>query len=290
MAPDRPDDYDDPPRLTLGQRLLTVLPSLERHGGRTQSPRKPPVPADGDADSHPPPSGSASTDPEPDSAASQGSSPSARATRAASRPRAETGRRPDPTDDMSNEELTQAIKRLDDRERRYALYAGPLGAVLGIVLTVLAAHSNPPLHHKNHEALSIIVTYGIVRVVLGGVVSLTALTRRRSVVGFALLFLGTAESFPFALIFWALGGWMIWRVFRCQKVLSSRGVGPQRGRAATTPRAAARSGASDARERVRTRREARERRRGRQPVPAGPPASKRYTPKKPARPRPPAAS
>jgi hypothetical protein len=199
-------------------------------------------------------------------------------------------RKTDPTKNMSNEELAHAIKRIDDRERSYALFAGPLGAAAGIVLTVAAIHYNPPLHHKGHVANSITELYGVARVVLSGVVMLTALSRRRSLVAFALLLLGTAEGFPFALLFWGLGGWMIWRVFRYQKVLTARGG--TRGRPADGPRAAGRAGASDARQRASARKAApRDRGRGRKkPEPTGPPPSKRYTPPKPTRPRPTAPS
>jgi len=194
---------------------------------------------------------------------------------------------------MTNDELTHAIKRIDDRERRYALMAGPLGAAVGIALTIAAIHVDPAVGHKGHESTGILVAYGAARVVLGALVVLAAMTRRRSLVAFALLFLGTADSFPFALIFWALGGWMIWRVFRYQKALTARGAGPQRARATRgarapqSPGAAARAGSTDARQRVAARKAAvRERRAGRkQPAPTGPPPSKRYTPPKPTRPR-----
>ena len=50
---------------------------------------------------------------------------------------------------------------------------------------------------------------------------LAAWTRRRSFVAFALLFLGTSMGFPFALPFWALGIWLIFRVFKWQKELTA---------------------------------------------------------------------
>jgi len=330
------------PKLTLGQRILTALPNLDRQRQSPAGTRRPPAarrptedtPAGDEAASAPASAGSrtargakagartgikpwgqAGTETEERNAAGTSeaddheviepdevvSSEGARAgsgTRPA-RPReparratgaGQQGRRPDPIADMSNEELTYSIKRIDDRERTYAMFAGPLGAAIGIVLTIAAIHYNPPLHHKGHVANSVTELYGVARVVLGAVVLLTAITRRRSLVAFALLFLGTAEGFPFALLFWGLGGWMIWRVFRYQKALTARGVAPQRGRASQGPRVAARTGASDARQRVQSRQAARSSRRKRQPEPAGPPASKRYTPPKPPRPRPPAPS
>jgi hypothetical protein len=274
----------DESRLTIGQRILTAMPNLERK--KPDPPLPDEVVEQDDVDSSSSTSSSGAS-----SSSTSSSTTAARSRGEVSRkpsPAARGSKKPDPTADMSNEELTHAIKYLDDRERRYALYAGPLGAAIGIALTIAAIHLNPPLHHKNHVAESTIIIEGFVRPVLGALVVVAALTRRRSFVGFALLFLGTADSFPYALLFWALGGWMIWRVFRYQRVLTSRGAGPQRGRTTQGPRAAARTGTTDARERAQGRREARERKRGKQPAITGPPPSKRYTPPKPTRPKPPA--
>jgi hypothetical protein len=290
------------PRLTIAQRILTSLPNLDRgrKGAVGEGRRRPDAEADDEPRSDPAGSDRSARAIEPDAVIS----PEGAEVDASARPSrlrdsfmkppaaGKSARKVDPTADMTKEELAHAIKRLDDRERTYAMYAGPLGAVVGVILTIAAIHYNPALHHKGHVANSVTELYGAARVVLGAIVFACAFTRRRSLVAFALLFLGTAEGFPFALLFWGLGGWMIWRVFRFQKLLTAKGGGPQRGRPAQTPRAAARAGASEARDRARTRTAApRERRRGKSaPEPAGPPPSKRYTPPRPTRPRPPAPS
>ena len=150
---------------------------------------------------------------------------------------------------------------------------------------------------------------GGARLLLAGIVVAAALSRRRSFVGFALLFLGTAMGSPlFALPFWVLGGYLIWRVFKYQRVLTAKGGGARgsgargsgargagargttsgrtagSGRVPASPGAAGRAGATAARERVQA-----SRRRGRkEPAPTGPTPSKRYTPPRPTRPRPPA--
>ena len=98
---------------------------------------------------------------------------------------------------MTSEEITHRIKRLDDRERFLALTAAPLGVLVGVLLTVFAIHLNPPLrlHGKlnpKHVSDSLILLEGGARVLLSGIVVAAALTRRRSFVGFALLFLGTS--------------------------------------------------------------------------------------------------
>ena len=93
------------------------------------------------------------------------------------------------------------IKRLDDRERFLALTSAPFGVAVGVLLTVVAIHLNPSalLHGKanpKHESESLILLEGGVRVVLSGIVAAIALTRRRSLVGFSLLFLGTSMGSP----------------------------------------------------------------------------------------------
>jgi hypothetical protein len=196
---------------------------------------------------------------------------------------------------MTREEITDRIKRLDDRERFLALSSAPLGAAVGIGLTLLAIHLNPPLllHGKlnsKHESNSLILLEGGARLLLSGIVVAAALSRRRSLVGFALLFLGTAMGSPlFALPFWVLGGYLIWRVFKYQRVLTARGGAQARQsrpaggrRVPANPREASRAGVSAARDRAQSRRTKK------QPAPTGPPPSKRYTPPRPTRPRPPA--
>jgi len=307
MSGEEPGTTDESvPKLTIGQRVLASLPNLERQrsgvkgraasGADTRTAEITPIDEKRDR------SAAFEKAIEPDEVISPGDDARAgsgtrpgrlRDTFLKPSPAGQGARKKDPTSKMSNEELTHVIKRLDDRERFYALFAGPLGAAIGIVLTAGAIHYNPAVGHKGHTAENLILFEGVTRVVLGGVVVLTALTRRRSLVGFTLLFFGTTVL-PYGVLFWGLGGWMVWRVLRYQKVLTARGVRPQRGgtrgggRSTQSPRAAARAGATDARGRVNERRATgRERGRGRKkPEPVGPPPSKRYTPPKPTRPRP----
>lgn len=307
MGEEETGTTDEPvPKLSIGQRILASLPNLEHQkrgvlgrsasGGDTTDTR---VPSADEAEDRSTVVGEAIEpddviSPADDARPGSGGPPSRlRDMFLKPPPPGQRARKTDPTSKMSNEEITHTIKRLDDRERFYALFAGPLGAAIGIVLTVGAIHLNPAVGHKGHVAENLIVFEGVTRVVLGGVVVLAALSRRRSLVGFTLLFFGTTVL-PYGILFWGLGGWLIWRVYRYQKVLTARGVRPQRGgtrgggRSTQSPRAAACAGATDARGRVNERRATgRERGRGRKkPEPVGPPPSKRYTPPKPTRPRP----
>jgi hypothetical protein len=320
-----------PPRLTIGQRILAALPNLQRATTRG-------APSDTDDDGVGPsrakrPRTDVSTadvsaaDADGDSDVDADTSSEVVSTAATAGiggrlldsvfpPTSARGRgRPvDDLDSMTREEITHRIKKLDDRERFLALTAAPLGVLVGIVLTAFTFHFNPPLHvhgklNPKHVSDSLILLEGGARILLSGIVVVCALSRRRSLVGFALLFLGTAMGSPlFALPFWVLGGYLIWRVFKYQKVLTARGAaargatrGAARGSARTAdrgtttarapggkrvpanPRAAGRAGAAAARERVQSRG-----RRGRkEPAPTGPTPSKRYTPPRPTRPRPP---
>jgi hypothetical protein len=309
-----------PPRLTIAQRLLAALPNLQRQpttppaaaktttaraGRATGTGAKAEVDTDVDVeDLHDSGDGDgASVAPTSDSASS---GLGGRLRDSLLKPPSTTARpRPgDDLDSMTREEITHRIKKLDDRERFLALTSAPIGVVVGLLLTAFAIHLNPAarVHGKlnpKHVSDSLILLEGGARVLLAGIVVAAALTRRRSFVGFALLFLGTAMGSPlFALPFWVLGGYLIWRVFKYQRVLtarsgaargSSRGTREARApggrRVPADPRAAGRAGASAARQRVQSQRRGRK-----EPAPSGPTPSKRYTPPRPARPRPPAPS
>jgi len=283
------------PKLTIGQRLLTALPSLQRQPpparSSSPSPRATPTASratraaeDGDEPEE-------TDDAAADVVANGATAGAGRLRDSLLRPGPSTARRA-PAEDlnaMTSEEIAHRIKRLDDRERFLALTAAPLGVLVGILLTAVAIHLNPGVGKAKHVADSTIYIEGGARILLSGIVVLAAMSRRRSLVGFALLFLGTAMGSPlFALPFWALGGYLIWRVFKYQKALTAKGGGPSRAgggrRVPASPRAAGRAGAAAARARAQSPR----RRSRKEPAPAGPTPSKRYTPPRPTRPRPPA--
>ncbi|MGD0379836.1 MAG: hypothetical protein ABSC30_07610 [Acidimicrobiales bacterium] len=307
-----------PPKLTIGQRFLTALPNLQRAPAPSPPARDPsserttrppritravptgPTDADADADAdddaEAPEIADSDESTDADDVSTDGAGTGGRASSRLGPSPAKTRTRPvDDLADMTNAEITHRIKKLDDRERFLALTSAPLGVVVGVLLTVVAIHLNPSalLHGKvnpKHESESLILLEGGVRIVLSGIVAAIAMTRRRSLVGFSLLFLGTSMGSPlFALPFWALGGYLIWRVFKYQRVLTARGATTRRsagtGRVPANPRAAGRAGASAARQRTSSPR----RRTKKEVTPTGPPPSKRYTPPRPTRPRPPAA-
>ena len=289
-----------PPKLTIGQRLLTALPNLQREPAPPTRPSRPtgtrsPAGVGGDdAD------GAVAQDSdvadEADTASTDGAVNGAGTGLGAllrgsmSKPGTPRAKRPgEDLQTLSREEIAHRIKRLDDRERFLALSAAPLGVAVGIGLTLVTVHLNPAPGNAKHVADSTIYLEGGARILLSGIVVAAALTRRRSFVGFALLFLGTSMGAPlFALPFWGLGGYLIWRVFKYQRALNAKGATTRRagggGRVPANPRAAGRAGAAAARQRA----QAQRRRSRKEPAPTGPTPSKRYTPPRPTRPRPPA--
>ena len=212
------------------------------------------------------------------------------------RPPARGGTGTNPYEGMSRAELEHGMKYLDDQERRFALLVGPLLAVLDIILTLVTLHNNPPVHvhghlNKLHANPSTIVALGVGSAVIAGLVTVCAWFRRRSLTIFALLFSGYGGGLLTMLPSWAMAGWLFVHFSRMQKALRAIGGGTRpRGRVQAKPGEAARAGAASARDRSRDRTVQRRDRGRKQPTPAGPSASKRYTPPRPARPRPPAPS
>jgi hypothetical protein len=311
-APSDPAAANRQPRLTIGQRVLTLLPDLQRRRSTgTDS-------SQGAADESKTRSSAKSTA----SPARRSASPAPRA-KSDTSSRAADGRDHEPNDDQevaepaptrrrasssparsgtrpadqfagwSRQELTTSMKYLDERERRFALMAGPFLAALDLVLTLITLHNNPPalLHgrpNKLHADPTTIVALGVGSAVIALGVMGCALIRRRSLTIFALLFAGYGGGLVTIIPSWVLAGWLYVRFNRMNKALRQRDGGArgrQTGRRVPAdPRAAARAGASSARERAQS-----PRRNRKEPVPAGPDASKRYTPPKPTRPRPPAS-
>lgn len=309
------------PKLSIGQRLLTALPNLQRQPKPvpTRPSKRGPAPTASSGDtsgSSGATSGTATSDDDTDASdravetTTNGASTSVggrlRDALVKPPPAGNRTRGGEDLDAMSREEIAHRIKKLDDRERFLALTAAPIGVAVGILLTTITLHLNPAhyVHGKlnpKYASESVILLEGGARILLSGLVAATAMSRRRSLVGFSLLFLGTSMGSPlFALPFWGLGGYLIWRVFKYQRALTAKGGAPGRartrpdagaaaaragGRVPASPRGAGRAGAAAARERVRS-----QRGRGRkEPAPKGPTPSKRYTPPRPTRPRPPAA-
>lgn len=263
------------PKLSLGQRLLTALPNLQREPAAPRSRSS--TPGTGRSNSS-----SAKTDADvvkPDAVLGSGaaSTPGARLRDAFLKPPPAGGARaPTKTSelyaDTSVADLRRSMKYLDDRERAIPLLIGPLLAVLDIVLTVVTLHANPAVGHKNHVDPGSILALGIGSAVVALLVVVAAVVRRRSFTIFALLFAGYGGGLVTMVPAWVVAGWLFIRFNRMQKVVVARTGGPAAARQAAAKRRADRQTA--ARPRLG--------RKEKTPEPTGPPANKRYTPPKPA--------
>lgn len=273
MARRQGPEEQAPPKLTLGQRILTALPNLQREQNRVASrattPRPSSTPNEGNGSS-----GDGGGDVvKPDAVIDRGTPPTTgtRLRDALLKPPSKSA--PTKTDayaDMSVTDLRQAMKYLNERERGVPLLIGPLLAVLDIVLTVVTLHSNPPVGHKNHVDPGSILALGIGSAVVALLVVVAALLRRRSFTIFALLFAGYGGGLVTMVPSWVVAGWLFIRFNRMQKAVVARTGGPAAARQAAAKRRAQRP---PARPRLGRKEKA--------PEPTGPPANKRYTPPKP---------
>ena len=265
MVPDSHGVSPDqaPPKLTVSQRILTALPNLQRDSAARSPDTKRPGGTGGAEVVRP---DAVIDSPKAGSAASSGS----RLRDAFMKPAPSAGGKSDAYANMSTDELRRAMRYLDDRERIYPLFIGPLLAALDIALTFVTLHSNPAVGHKNHVAPSSIVALGAGSAVVALLVMVAALYRRRSFTIFALLFAGYGGGFITMIPSWFVAGWLFIRFNRIQKVVVARTGGP----AAARQRAAKARADRPARPRLG--------RKDKTPEPAGPSANKRYTPPKPA--------
>jgi hypothetical protein len=280
------------PKLTVGQRVLASLPNLQR---QPPAPKDTPTPRSAGKGG----TGGGRSNGGDDSAGSVVSpdevlAPGVDPTPSRGKFRDALLKPPAPrqprgsSSGMTAPELTQIIKKIDDREQVLSYGTAVLGVVVGTILTIAAVHLNPPVHAKNHASTGFIVFEGAARWLLSAIVIVAAWKRRRSFVAFALLFLGTSMGFPFALPFWALGIYLIFRVLKWQKELAA--LTGSAGRTRPEPLAARGRDAAEARRQARNDRMSGRspggRRGKKQPEPTGPPPNKRYTPPKPTRQRP----
>jgi hypothetical protein len=283
-APERDPDKASPgadtawsgtvPKLSLPQRMLAALPQIRKDktvdGAGTAS-------ATSGSGSTTTPTRSTGSDDDLSDAPSDDEPASGPGASVASR-RASAPARAHPDDDKSPAELEHMIKRIDARERKFALFAAPIGAAFGVALTVAALRS----HSKDLTGL--ILYEGVVPVVFAALVLIAVRTRRRSFVAFSLIFMGL-PVLPYGILFAGLGIWMILRAQKWQRILTAK-TGRPRARSTGASAKGSRTSVRDASTRGSAAASARRRKR-REPEVKGPSPSKRYTPPKPPRPRPP---
>ena len=123
------------------------------------------------------------------------------------------------TDDRSVEELEDAIRVSDDKERAIGLVAAPLAAIVGILISS-ATIQNAKNHHDS-TTVFVELTY----VVLGMAVLIlvSSLLRKRLFQGITLALYGLAvfnlRFWGFGIPFLLAGAWYLVRAYRLQQAL-----------------------------------------------------------------------
>lgn len=177
-----------------------------------------------------------------------------------------------------------AIDRLDEREKRFSFAAAGMAALFGVAIYLTETRSRNFRLAKGQLTPQTTLIVGLIAAVL-----LTAATivGRRAPVGFVALFTGAAFGGTFLFLglpFFALAVWVLYRSYKIQKQTAGaiRATGGTSG-----PRSSTASTSTSARSPSSTRLPANSGRRGgRSKGPPGPTGNKRYTPKRPAPPKP----
>ena len=160
--------------------------------------------------------------------------------RTASRSRVQTGDE-GPT---TVPELEAAIARADDKERLIGLLAAPIAAAIGLLVSASLIANDPKSLlsngqvNKAHVNPSLYAELGAVAVVLGLVMLVTALLRKRTYLGITMALYGLTI---FNLHFWGFGlpyilvaAWLLVRAYRLQSKLKEvRGTGGGSGTTAS---------------------------------------------------------
>ncbi len=205
------------PKLTVGQRVLAALPSLQRQ------PRP--------------------TTPRPAAGRTSGSGPGSGTPRGTTA-RSGGSQRPNPYAEWTVPELRERMKFLDPQERRVAMLIAPVLAGLDLWLTSLTIHNNPAVGHKGHSDPGQILWLGVASAVVALLVVVAAFFRRRSFTIFTLAFSGFGGGPVTVLPALFVMGWLLVRFNRMQKALYAKtGGGPAASREAAAKRRAERTAA-----------------------------------------------
>jgi hypothetical protein len=123
------------------------------------------------------------------------------------------------TDERSVEELEDAIRRSDDKERAVGLVAAPLAAIIGIVI------SSASIDYARSHHLSVTVYDELTYVILGMSVLMlmSSLLRKRLFQGITMALYGLAvfnlHYWGFGIPFLLGGGWYLVAAYRLQQAL-----------------------------------------------------------------------
>lgn len=138
-------------------------------------------------------------------------------------------------DDRTAEELREAIYRSDDRERAIGLVAGPLAAIVGILIS----SASIDYAHQHHQSVGVYVGLTYVLLGLAVLILVSSLMRKRLFQGITLALFGLAvfqlhyTYVGFAAPFILAGAWYLVRGYRLQQALKAAELdesgGPPKG-------------------------------------------------------------
>jgi Ca2+/Na+ antiporter len=151
-----------------------------------------------------------------------------------------------PPDDRTVQELEDAIRRSNDKERTIGLVAAPIAAMVGI--TISSASINYARTH--HQSVKVYEELTYVLLALAALILVASLMRKRLFQGITVALFGVAlfqlhyTYVGFAAPFVLVGAWYLVRTYRLQQALKRAEAGdrtsprPNRGASkATRPRA-----------------------------------------------------
>jgi hypothetical protein len=133
---------------------------------------------------------------------------------------------------LSDRDAKRAIYMLNDQERLFAFIASAASAIMGVAIYVTETSNK---HFRLAKGELTPQTMLLVGLAGGALLLATTLVGRRALVGFMVFFAGAAfstKSFVFALPYWALAFWLLWRSSRIQR--QARAEAAARPRSANT--------------------------------------------------------
>jgi hypothetical protein len=126
-------------------------------------------------------------------------------------------------DERTVEELQEAIRHANDKERAIGLIAAPMGALLSFLIIDALVKNDPPVGSKNYVNPSLYHSLLFVLLGLAVLALVTALWRKRLFLGMALALFGLAvfnlHYWGFGVPFVMVGAWYMVRAYRLQQAL-----------------------------------------------------------------------
>lgn len=122
-------------------------------------------------------------------------------------------------DDRTVEELEEAIRRSDDKERAIGLVAAPLAALVGIIISSATIQNAKNLH----ESTTVFVELTYVILVMAVLILVASWMRKRLFQGITMAIYGLAvfnlRFWGFGVPFLLAGAWYLVRAYRLQQAL-----------------------------------------------------------------------